>query len=75
MENKDFAVFILTHGRPDNIKTTSTLKKCGYTGRIYYILDNEDKTIDQYVKNFGEENVKVFDKQAIADKVDNCNYF
>jgi hypothetical protein len=75
MENKDFAVFILTHGRPDNVKTTSTLKKCGYTGRIYYILDNEDKTIDQYVKNFGEENVKVFDKQAMADKVDNCNNF
>jgi len=31
MENKDFAVFILTHGRPDNVKTLSTLKKCGYT--------------------------------------------
>ena len=26
MENKDFAVFILTHGRPNNVKTLSTLK-------------------------------------------------
>ena len=55
MENKDFAVFILTHGRPDNVKTLSTLKKCGYTGNVYFIVDNEDKTIDTYIKNFGSE--------------------
>ena len=75
MENKDFAVFILTHGRPDSVKTASTLNKCGYTGRIYYIVDNEDKTIPQYIEKYGEENVKVFDKQAIADKVDKANNF
>ena len=34
MDN-NFAVFILTHGRPDNVKTLQTLKKCGYTGAIY----------------------------------------
>lgn len=75
MENKDFAVFILTHGRPDNVKTLSTLNKCGYTGKIYYIVDNEDKTIDKYIANFGIENVKVFDKKAMADKVDEGNNF
>lgn len=75
MENKDFAVFILTHGRPDNVKTLSTLKKCGYTGNVYFILDNEDKTIDTYIKNFGSEFVKVFDKKAIADEVDEGNNF
>lgn len=75
MENKDFAVFILTHGRPDNVKTLGTLKKCGYTGPIYFIVDNEDKTIDKYIKNFGSENVKVFDKKAIADEVDEGNNF
>lgn len=75
MENKDFAVFILTHGRPDNVKTLSTLKKCGYTGKIYFIVDNEDKTIDKYIKNFGSEFVKVFDKKAIADSVDEGNNF
>jgi hypothetical protein len=38
MEN-NFAVFILTHGRPDNVKTFNTLKKCGYTGKIYFIVE------------------------------------
>jgi hypothetical protein len=75
MENKDFAVFILTHGRPDNVKTLSTLQKCGYTGKIYFIVDNEDKTIVQYQKNYGIENVKIFDKKAMADEVDEGNNF
>lgn len=75
MENKDFAVFILTHGRPDNVKTLSTLKKCGYTGKIYFIVDNEDKTIVEYQKNYGFENVKIFDKKAMADSVDEGNNF
>jgi hypothetical protein len=75
MENKDFCVFILTHGRPDNVKTYKTLKKCGYTGNIYFIVDNEDPTIYEYKKNFGEEWVKVFDKKAMADSVDEGNNF
>jgi len=75
MENKDFAVFILTHGRPDNVKTLSTLKKCGYTGKIYFIVDNEDKTIDKYIENFGIDYVKVFDKKSMADKIDEGNNF
>ena len=75
MDNKDFAVFILTHGRPDNVKTLATLKKCGYTGKIYFIVDNEDKAIEQYQKNYGIENVKIFDKKAMANEVDEGNNF
>lgn len=75
MENKDFAVFILTHGRPNNVKTLNTLKKCGYTGKIYFIVDNEDKSIEQYQKNYGIENVKIFNKKAIADQIDEGNNF
>lgn len=74
MEN-NFAVFILTHGRPDNVKTFSTLKKCGYTGKVYFIIDNEDKTIDKYINNFGKENIVVFDKKAMADSIDEGNNF
>jgi hypothetical protein len=70
-----FAVFILTHGRPDNVITYKTLKKCGYTGKLYFIVDNEDKTIDQYKRNFGEDRVIVFDKKAEADKCDEGNNF
>jgi hypothetical protein len=75
MENKDFAVFILTHGRADSVFTYKTLKKCGYTGLVYFIVDNEDNMIDQYIKNFGEEYVKIFDKKKMADSIDEGNNF
>ena len=74
MEN-NFCVFILTHGRPNNVLTLKTLKKCGYNGEVYFILDNEDKTIDQYIDNFGKEMIIVFDKKAMADRVDEGNNF
>jgi hypothetical protein len=74
MEN-NFAVFILTHGRPDNVKTYTTLKKCGYTGPIYFIVDNEDKHINKYQKNYGIDNVKIFDKKLMADEIDEGNNF
>ena len=75
MENKDFAVFILTHARPNNVITYNTLKKANYTGEIYFIVDNEDKTINTYKKNFGEKYVKVFNKKEMADNVDEANNF
>ena len=78
MESKlpdDFAVFILTHGRPDNVLTLKTLQKCGYTGKVFFIVDNEDNTIDQYVKNFGRERVIVFRKKDVADMCDEGNNF
>jgi hypothetical protein len=70
-----FAVFILTHGRPDNVITYKTLQKCGYAGKLYFIVDNEDKTVDQYKRNFGEDRVIVFDKKAEAEKCDEGNNF
>lgn len=66
----DFAIFILTHGRANNVITTKTLKKSGNTNRIYYIVDNEDKQLDIYKQNFGEENVIVFDKKEAAKTCD-----
>ena len=66
----DFAIFILTHGRADNVKTTHTLERCGNTNKIYYIVDNEDDQIDKYKANFGEENVVVFDKLAVSKTID-----
>ena len=75
MKNDNFAVFILTHGRPNNIKTLKSLDVCGYTGKIYFIVDNEDKTIAEYQKNYGVESVKIFDKKAMADLVDEGNNF
>lgn len=75
MRNKDFTVFILTHGRPNTVLTYKTLERCGYTGKCYFIVDNEDNRIDDYYNNFGKENVIVFDKKALADAVDEGNNF
>jgi hypothetical protein len=74
MENK-IVVFILTHGRPDNVKTLKLIRARGYTGEVYFIVDNEDKTLEKYKKKFGEKYVKVFDKKAMADEVDEGNNF
>ena len=62
----DFAVFILTHGRADNVATMGALKKGGYTGKWYMIIDDEDETAEQYRKNFGPEHVIMFDKQEAS---------
>jgi len=70
-----FCVFILTHGRPDNVITLRTLEKCGYTGRLYLVVDNEDNTVDRYLANFGADRVIVFDKKAEADACDEGNNF
>jgi len=70
----DFACFILTHGRPDNVKTYATLRKAGYTGRIYIVIDDEDKAGDQYRANHGDQ-VVTFSKAAIAPTFDEMNNF
>lgn len=68
-ENK-FAVLILSHGRADNVYTLETLRRCGYTGNIYFVLDDEDPTADQYRNQFGADNVIVFSKREIAKTFD-----
>jgi len=71
--NNDFCAFILTHGRPDKVYTYDTLKKCGYTGRIYIIIDNEDQTADKYFAKFSD--VIMFDKKEIAKTFDEFDNF
>lgn len=71
----DFAVFILTHGRADNVETMKALKKGGYTGKWYMIIDDEDETADEYVKNFGAEHIIIFDKKAAYKKADTMDNF
>ena len=73
--NDNFAVFILSHGRPNNVITLNTLKKCGYTGKWYIVIDNEDSTANEYYKNFGEERVIMFDKLQIAQTFDTADTF
>lgn len=74
MENKDFAVFILTHGRPDSVKTYTTIRKGGYTGKIYLIVDDQDKSIEKYKSNFPNE-IIIFNKDEYIKKTDVGNNF
>ncbi|ECB1778543.1 hypothetical protein EU837_02030 [Salmonella enterica subsp. enterica serovar Kibi] len=70
----DFCAFILTHGRPDNVLTYKTLRRAGYTGKIYIVIDDEDKTRQQYITEFGDQ-VLVFSKTDIANRFDEADNF
>lgn len=73
MKNK-FAVFILTHGRANNVITYATLKKQGYTGKIYLMVDDTDQQIEEYKKIYGKQ-VIVFNKQKAIDYTDSADNF
>lgn len=64
-----FAVFILTHKRANCVITDKTLKKCGYTGKIYYIIDDEDEQEEIYRQKYGD-NVIQFQKNEVAQATD-----
>ena len=49
------AVFILTHGRSENVVTYKTLRSHGYTGKIYLLIDDEDDQEGKYREIYGEE--------------------
>ena len=69
----DFAVFILSHGRPDNILTLNTLKKGNYTGKWFIVIDNEDEEANRYYELYGADKVIMFDKPEIAKTFDTAD--
>ena len=68
VNNKEFAVFILTYGRSEKIYTLNTLKKQNYTGQIFLICSDDDKELTNYKKN--HKNVIVFNKKHYKNKFD-----
>lgn len=72
-DHNKIAAFILTHGRPDKVKTYDTLLRRGWTKPIYLIIDNEDPTGDEYRERFGPEQVIEFDKAAVAKTFDTAD--
>ena len=69
MKSKDFAVFILSHGRADTITTYRALRDGGYTGRTYVVIDNEDDQEELYRQKFGDDIIQ-FDKRDYLEKTD-----
>lgn len=69
----DFAALILTHKRPDRQYTIEALRRSGYTGKVYLVVDDQDPTLSEYQRRYGDM-VIVFDKRdawAMTDDADN----
>ena len=65
----NFIVFILSFGRPNNIKTLETLKKYKFKGEFRIICSDDDKKLSEYKKKYGEK-ICVFNKEKIANGFD-----
>ena len=63
-------VFILTHGRPNTQLTLKMLREYEYSGKIFLVLDDTDKTIQQYIDNYGAENLIIFNKNHYINSVE-----
>lgn len=72
MMREDFCIFILTHGRPDNVLTLTAIRKAGYTGKAFLVIDDEDKAGHRYREKYGDS-VLVFSKQETAKTFDICD--
>lgn len=72
--NDRFAVFILTNRRPDRVRTYQLLKRVGYTGKIYLVVDDEDPTIQQYIDTFSANEVFIFSKKEAEQITDDANH-
>ena len=64
----ELVAFILTHGRPDNIKTIPTLRRHGYTGPIHLIIDDQDARAAEYFEL--DFPVHQFNKEQLASQTD-----
>lgn len=67
--NKEFAVFIMVYERPERMWTSKQLRDSGYTGKIYYVADDSDKTLDEYKAKYGDD-LLVFSKKEVATEMD-----
>jgi hypothetical protein len=56
------------------VHTLTTLKRCGYTGKVYLVIDDEDATAPDYYARYGDQ-VLMFSKEAIAKTFDEGDNF
>lgn len=66
----DFAVFILSHGRAENVVTLKPLLETGhYSGDWFILIDDQDEQGEMYKEKYGEH-VLIFDKEKEAETTD-----
>lgn len=67
------AIFILSNGRPDKVKTYDYLK-ASFSGDVYILCDDQDETLPAYKDKFGSK-VIVFNKDEWVKKSDPMDNF
>lgn len=67
--SRSFCALILTYRRPDRVRTYETLRRCGYSGPIFLVVDDGDESLEDYRSRYGDE-VVTFSKQAVAAETD-----
>jgi hypothetical protein len=65
----DFSVFIMVWGRPNKMWTYQALRDQGYTGKVYFIGDDLDETIEKYKSKY-KDSLIVFSKKDVQDLYD-----
>lgn len=75
MNQNNFCVFIISHGRPDKVLTLKMFERFKFTLPYFIVIDDEDKTADRYYKKYGADKVILFNKKKYADMVDEGNNF
>lgn len=69
-------IYIISKGRPQ-CHTARTLQKIHYPGKWFIVCGNNDDTIDEYKKNWGEDRILVFDwyeEIKHTDTMDNLGF-
>lgn len=74
MTNLNYAVIIVSFGRATNVITYKTLRKLGYTGKIYLLCSDDDCDLDEYIKLY-KKDVLVFNKESYVGKFDRGDNF
>lgn len=70
----DFCAFILSNRRADTVLTYRAVRRCGYRGKVFVVIDDEDPTADDYFAKFGDD-VLVFPKSEIEKTFDLADNF
>jgi hypothetical protein len=72
--SESFAVFIATNQRPNRVDTYANLRRSGYSGRVFLVVDDGDPTLEEYRAKYGDA-VLVFNKQTVAATFDLADTF
>lgn len=65
----DFGILIMSYGRPDNVKSLSSLLKSNYTGKWFIVVGDDDPSLEGYRNKYGDKLI-VFNKSDYISRTD-----